>query len=334
MPRYPCGLVDCACPAETTTSGHKGCVVRGPLPGGAFLAEVRESTARCGGFGGGGRRAHARPGDPGRTLRRSAFCPCGLSVLDTACDGVLRPPVFCVSFWFALCTPAHRRTCTPTRAHPHTCAPAHRHTRTRGHLHTCAPAHVHTCAPAHRHTRTRAHLHTLTPAHPHTCVDVPPFPSLTHTPASEARRRVAAPFASNGASGVSGCVVSDAAVTVSVWLCVPSPWKAPGSGIAGSRGHSVRDRPSGPQRQGAGLQLLLTPLPPPAGAGAGRPAGPGEVLHFRFRFHSLVTDGARRLPLWPLGFVHLLCGKVHSDPLPVLKFGRLFSMSSTVLQLF
>lgn len=229
------------------------------------------------------------------------------------------------------CAPAHMHTLTP--AHPHTCTPSHLRSRTPAHPHTCTRAHLHTCSPAHRHTRTRAHLHTLTPAHPHTCVDVPPFPSLTHTPASEARRRVAAPFASNGASGVSGCVVRDAAVTVSVWLCVPSPWKTPGSGIAGSRGHSVRDRHSGPQRQGAGLQLL-TPLPPPAGAGAGRPAGPGEVLHFRFRFHSLVTDGARRLPLWPLGFVHLPCGKVHLDLSPVLKFGRLFSMSSTVLQLF
>lgn len=71
---------------------------------------------------------------------------------------------------------------------------------------------------------------------------------------------------------------------VSVWLCVPSPWKTPGSGIAGSQGRSVfgpaRDRHAGPQRQGA---------------------GPGEVLHFRF--HSLETDG----------FV-LLWGKVHSDP--------------------
>lgn len=192
MPRYPCGLVDCACPAETTTSGHKGCVVRGPLPGGAFLAEVRASTAWRGGFHGGRRRAHARPGDPGRTLRRSAFCPCGLSVLDTACDGALQLPVFCVSFWFALCTPAHRRTCTPTRAHPHTCTPSYLCTCTHVHPHTCAPAHLHirtpahlrTCTPAHLHTCTPAHPHIGTPAHVHTCT---PSHLRTRTPASMSR---------------------------------------------------------------------------------------------------------------------------------------------------
>lgn len=91
-------------------------------------------------------------------------------------------------------------------------------------------------------------------------------------------------------------VVSDATVRVSVWLCVPSSGKTPRSGIAGSRGRSVfdlvRNRQTGPQRQDAGMRLLVTPLPPLGPVEAGL----GEVSPFRF--HSLVTYDAPRLSMW------------------------------------
>lgn len=66
------------------------------------------------------------------------------------------------------------------------CTPAHVHTQTPAHPHTCSSAHLHTCAPTPAHTCTPVPAHTRAPTHPHTCVSAPPFPSLTHIPASEA----------------------------------------------------------------------------------------------------------------------------------------------------
>lgn len=127
---------------------------------------------------------------------------------------------------------------------------------------------------------------------------------------------MAAPFFSN-ALEVFPAVARDAAVRVSAWPYVPSPRKTPRSGIAGSPGRSVFDlggtarlAPSGRVRgcSSSSPRCLLRP------AQAGDPGytGLGEVLHFRF--HSLVTHGARRLSVWSLGFVHPLWGKVHSAP--------------------
>lgn len=216
MPSYPCGLVACACPAETATSGHKGCVVLGPLPGGAFLvggarkegggsfprekAEVRRVRGSVPRLVWRLAPSPREDRDPGPALRLSALCLRGLPVLDTPSDGAPQPLVFCVTFRFAPCTPAH--LCTRTPAHPRTGTPAHLRTRTPAHLHTGAPAHPHTgaparphlcppahpqtCTPAQLHTRTPARPHTRTPARRHTCISAPPFPSLTHIPASEA----------------------------------------------------------------------------------------------------------------------------------------------------